>query len=798
MRMRVRGMGEIRLATLLVVAGLALALPAGAGAAGTSTRGAVVDGNARFEVITPTLIRLEYAADGRFENRPSQTVAERIDRRPPRFRTRIGSGGAVRVIRTSKAILRWERDSGPFAAGSLRLRVGKRKLAPRPGPNPKPLGGWRRSLDLEEGPVPLNEGMLSKTGWYLLDDSETALITRSAAGFAERPERDGAYQDLYLFAYGRDYERGLRDLRTLTGASPILPRKAFGVWFSRWWPYSASDWRDIIERFREEEVPLDTISLDTDYKAVHDEAGAAIAAEVVGAPGEPYSWNGWDWNRDLFPDPEGFFDWAQRAGLEVGLNIHPSISSNDPRFEETQQAAGGGLTASDGCRVVQADPTGQCMVFDWADPKQLDAFMSLHDVFERGDNAFFWLDWCCEDTKVGARGLTPDTWINRAYARRQRARGSRWPAFSRTGGSYQLGFDGDGGNGIFAEHAYSIQFTGDTCGSWEMLEFTSEFTAAAASVGQPYVSHDIGSFHSVSPTGVCDTSSPYLTPRFNSLPADMYVRWIQLGTFQPFERLHSHHGKRLPWEYPDREGGIAADFLRLRGTLVPYLYTLAAEAHRTGVPMVRPLYLGWPRQKAAYSNDSQFTLGDDVLVAPVAEPGDDVGKRVWFPPGEWTDWFTGKRYVGPSKETIDVPLERMPVFVRSGAVIPTQPELPTTPAGPPKEIVLTAYAGSGRGSLYDDSGEGFAYEDGGYAITGFKQRRRGDSSTITIGAARGSFAGEPARRSWELRLVGVAKPRAVLVNGRPAKGLDYERGSRTLVVETGRLATGKRTRITVR
>ena len=235
------------------------------------------------------------------------------------------------------------------------------------------------------------------------------------------------------------------------------------------------------------------------------------------------------------------------------------------------------------------------------------------------------------------------------YSEHQRERGSRWPSFQRIGGSYQAGFDGNGGTGIFAEHRYTLAFTGDTCGSWPLIAFAAEVTAAEASIGMPYVSHDIGSFHSVSPTGVCDKdASPLLTPRFNSLPAEMYVRWVQLGAFQPILRLHSHHGKRLPWEYPGQPGEIAAEFLRLRETLVPYLYTLARRAHDSGVPIVRPLYLGWPGEDEAYEHPSQYSLGKNVLVAPVSEPGDPVQHTVWFPPGNWVDWFTGEPHMGPA------------------------------------------------------------------------------------------------------------------------------------------------------
>src|SRR3712207_6728262 len=139
----------------------------------------------------------------------------------------------------------------------------------------------------------------------------------------------------------------------------------------------------------------------------------------------------------------------------------------------------------------------------------------------------------------------------------------------------------------------------------------------------------------------------------------MYVRWVQLGAFQPLDRLHSHHGRRLPWEYEEPAAQIAAEFLRLRGSLVPYLYTLARDARDRGVPMVRALYLQWPRRPAAYRHTTQYTLGRNVLVAPVADPGDPATTTVWFPPGTWVDWFSGERHRGPATEELSVPLERM-------------------------------------------------------------------------------------------------------------------------------------------
>ena len=773
---------------------LVLAAAFGSAAAEGARAGVIVDGPARFEVITPSLVRLEYAADRRFEDRRTLTTGGRLATRP-RFATSIR--GDDRIIRTSRLTLRWRRGDGPFRAGDLRVRVGDRVVRPRTGPNPAPLGGWRRSLDIVDGPVALHEGMLSRAGWYLLDDSATALL--DGDHFAVRPAREGAYQDLYLFAYGHDYARGLRDLRTLTGPAPLLPRTVFGVWFSRWWPYSAADWRAIVERFRAERVPLETISLDTDFKRVNDPLGATIAAAAVGAPGRPYSWNGWDFNLDLYPDPKAFFRWAREAGLDVTLNVHPSIDDRDPRFAATQARAGGGLTPDPDCRVVQADPTGQCMVFDWADRRHLDAYFALHAPFEELGADSWWLDWCCDGSRADAPGLTPDTWINKQYFDRQRARGSRWPAFQRIGGSHQLGFGGNGGTGAFAEHRYTIQFTGDTCATWPLLRFASEFTAAAGSIGLPYVSHDIGSFFGRSPTGVCDRQlSPLLSPAMNDLPADMYVRWVQLGTFQPLDRLHSHHGLRLPWEYPGEAGAVAADFLRLRGALVPYLYTLAREARDTGLPMVRALYLQWPEHDQAYEHPAQYTLGRDVLVAPVGRPGDPAEATVWFPPGRWIDWFTGEAHRGPATERLSVPLERMPVFVRAGGIVPTQPPVATTPAGPLGELVLTAYAGNGRTTLYDDAGDGLAYERGEATRTTITQRRRPGETGLTIGRARGGFPGAPATRAYEVRLVGVPRPRRVTVAGSPTTSFDYDAATRTVTVRTGGLPTRRAVTVRIR
>jgi alpha-glucosidase (family GH31 glycosyl hydrolase) len=772
-----------------VLAALMLALAASASAAARSS--IVRAGAARFDVLTPTLIRLEYAQDGRFEDRPTMT-AIRARLPAPAFVARR-SGGWL-TIRTRKLTLRYRLGSGAFTSSNLTLalRVGGRRLLADPSPanGAGNLGGWRRALDLLDGPVTLNDGLLSRAGWYVLDDSSTALLSKGSPGFTVRPRHGGAYQDWYLFADGHDYVRGLEDLRALTGPAPLLPRSAFGVWFSRYWPYSEQDYHTLLGQFRANRVPLDTLSVDTDFKRESSPAGAAVAAIVAGAPGQPYSWDGWEWNTSLFPDPRGFIDWAHSQGVSIALNIHPSISSNDPQWQATQTLSGGLATSSGQCRILIADPTAQCGVFDWTRPRQIAAYFALHQGFEHDGADVFWFDWCCDDSSAVAPGLTADTWINSLYAKEQRARGLRWPAFARVGASYDpaAANDGDGqngGTGIFAEHRYTIQFTGDTCATWSMLGFEAQFTAEEGNVGLPYVSHDIGSFNGQPEAGQCSAESGVLNEQ---LPDDLYARWVALGTFQPLDRLHSNHGARLPWQYGPAANSAAASFLRLREALNPYIYTLARHAYDTGLPLTGALYLQWPERADAYRFPSEYSFGPDMVVEPVTAGGDPAPATIWVPPGSWVDYFTGRVYSGPSVHTLSVPLSQMPVLVRAGSIIPTEPYAPFTPAAPQQALILTAYAGAGgRFELYDDQGVGFGYTRHAYTWTEISHTQRGGRTTLTVGPAKGRFPGALRRRSWVVRLVGRGRPHRVLIDGRrqPRSGWSYDPASHTLSIATG-------------
>jgi hypothetical protein len=498
-----------------------------------------------------------------------------------------------------------------------------------------PLGGYRRGLDNVNGGARTYGGLLFQDGWSLLDDSASALY-RPATGTVR--QRRTADQDGYVFAYGQDYRRGLRELSTLTGPTKLLPRWAYGVWYSEYYDRTAAEFQGLVSRFASEGVPLDVLVVDTDFKA-------------------PDKWNGWSIDTTRFPDWKAFAAGLRSRAVHTGLNIHPSILGSDPAFTHAQQLARGKL------QKVGCNGGPDCYVFDFGDPDQLKAYLWLHDQMGAQGVDFWWLDWCCDSSRSTLAGVTPDAWINQQYADKTGF------AFSRAYGSLQAGGYGNPGpvpTGPWADKRTTLHFTGDTTSNWETLGFEVGYTPGeSAATGLAAVSHDIGGH-----TG--GLQEPGNEPGSTKLPDDLYARWVQLGTFQPIDRLHSNHSDRLPWQYGAAANASAKKFLNLRKKIQPYTYAAAAEATRTGTPIVRAMYLAYPGEQEAYATaGSQYLYGPDLLVAPVTTPGATASTTVWFPPGStWTDYFTGERYAGGTTASVTTTLDTMPVFIRSGAARP--------------------------------------------------------------------------------------------------------------------------------
>jgi len=290
-----------------------------------------------------------------------------------------------------------------------------------------------------------------------------------------------------------------------------------------------------------------------------------------------------------------------------------------------------------------------------------------------------------------------------------------------------------------------VHFTGDTYGTWEMLDFESYFSIREANIGVAYITHDIGSFHG------------------GHLADDMYLRWVQLGVFQPIFRLHSDHADRLPWEYGTRVP--AENFMRLRHAMVPYTYTLAYTAATAGIPLMRGLYLYYPAAPEAYIFSREYFWGDQLIVRPPAAPGTSVEVPFWIPPGNWIHWFTGEVYTGPKNVTINSTYNDVPLLAKAGAIVPMQPYMDYDGQRPVNPLFIRVFTGgNGEFVLYEDEGDYFNYENGQFGLTTITYTD--STATLVVAARQGpSFTGALTQRAYNVTLSPLTgPPKSVSIN----------------------------------
>jgi len=668
-------------------------------------------GSARFTVIAPECVRIEHSATGRFIDAPSMFATER-NAAAPRFT--VERDGPRTTIDTGRIRLLYTDDGAPPGPGNLKavIRGGTQAIVWTPaaqiGGN---LGGTLASLEGARGPLDLGEGLLSRDGWIVLDDSTTPLLTPD--GWVEaRPQ--GAGLDWYLFGYAHDYPAALRALTTVSGKVPLPRRYALGSWYSWYWPLRSDDYRRIVEEYREHDFPLDIVVMDTDWHRG--------------------GWTGWSWNRDLLPDAEDLLQWFHRQGLAVTLNSHPAggVGREEEAYVPLMRALG------------QDPASGQVLPFDASDRRYLEAFFeTTHAPLERAGVDFWWIDWQQTPMTRGVAGLRNLTWLNDRYFRRSENGGRRGQILSRFAG--------------WGDHRNAIHFSGDAEGRWTVLRFEVPFSATAGNAGCFFWSHDIGG-HS----GRRDEEMFTRWVQFGALSAALRLHSTRLAELD-----------RRPWTYgrPFEEAMRAAFHLRAR--LFPYLYSTAWRSHVDSVPLLRPLYLDRPEDQRAYANPQEYLLGEALLVAPVTDPGVGPGRlatqAVWFPPGRWHDWFTGEVYEGGEEVIVAAGLDEIPLFVREGVPIPMQPPTQRMSASPPPELLIRCAPGmAGRFTLYEDDGITTEYRRGGYATTDLTCARQGERVTVSVAAARGTFRDMPRERSYVIELAGTARPRAARINGQEA------------------------------
>jgi alpha-glucosidase len=706
----------------------------------------VIVEHARFTVLTPELIRMEWSADGRFEDRASLVFINR--RLPvPQFSHSFSQSQRTLMLRTDKLVLHYSLTAdGHFTADNLSIRVRSngRSVLWHPGLDDLDnLKGTARTLDGARGGAtlePMESGLVSRSGWALVDDSARPLFDSADFRFLQGQEsawpwvterRAQPGQDWYFFGYGHDYKKALSDYVRVAGRIPLPPRFAFGAWWSRYWTYSDRELEDLVNAFHENDTPLDVLVIDMDW---HPTFGGNFS--VLDASGHNRGWTGYSWNKRLFPEPERYLERLHADHVKVSLNLHPAsgIQPWEDRYPEMARAMG-------------IDPgSRQYVPFDLTDKTFATHYLDLilHPL-EREGVEFWWLDWQQEGaTKI--KGLNPTWWLNYVHFTDQQREGKRPLLFHRWGG--------------LGNHRYQIGFSGDTISVWDSLAFQPWFTATAANVGYAYWSHDIGGH----------------VP--GAVDPELFTRWVQFGAFSPILRTHTTknpNAERRIWAYPEPYSSILRATFQLRYALQPYIYTEARRTYDSGVAFVRPLYYEWPEQDAAYTSKNEYLFGDEMWVAPVVTPVDKVTRlaheTVWVPPGEWIEQATGQSLTGPCVLERHFSIEQIPLYLRAGAIVPMQPPMRYTGETPLDPLILNVWplkpGVTSRYSLYEDSGVSVDYQQGVFARTPIEANRTGNTLRITIGPIIGGFPGSPAIRNFELRLPADWPPARVTVDGRP-------------------------------
>ena len=691
------------------------------------------DSNVRFTLVDQSTVRMEYAPDGKFIDNKSFVAVER--NYAPVKHTRKVSGKKL-TIATSQLTLTYKIGSGAFANDNLKIAgtksAGTREIGWKPGMQQKSnLKGTYRTLDGYDGnmhagkPMPIEDGLLARDGWTLIDDSHSLLFDGDPDWdwVTTRPSAEGA-QDWYFMIYGTNYKQALKSFTRFAGNIPLPPRYAFGYWWSRYWSYSDQDFRDLIGNFKSLNIPLDVLVVDMDWHPISPEAGGG--------------WTGWDWNERLFPDYKQFLKFLDDAGVKTTMNLHPAdgVRPYEKRYAEFARRYG--------------NTNGKAVQFLGSDKRFVKALFDtyLHPYMEEGVD-FWWLDWQQWLTDKKVPGLSNTFWCNYIWFSDMQRQGKKRPMlYHRWGG--------------LGNHRYQIGFSGDAYITWQSLDYLPYFNSTASNVLYGYWSHDIGGH----------MSHKHGTP----VDPQLYTRAMQMGEYLPILRSHSTKDPALnkePWAFDKPVQQRLKAVVDGRYALVPYIYTMCRQAHETGISLCRPMYYDYPEANEAYTYKNEYMFGDNLLIAPITQPiatGEKYSQvDVWLPEGEWLELATGTMLQGGATFKRPFNIDEYPVYVKAGSLLPYFGKVNNL-SGTRQPVTLRVFPGgdSGEFTMYEDNGEDARYETE-FATTPLSYVRTSNLLTVTIGARTGNYADMPATRHYAVALPCQLAPIEAKVNGTPAQ-----------------------------
>jgi alpha-glucosidase len=549
----------------------------------------------------------------------------------------------------------------------------------------------------------------------------------------------------YYFFYGPGPKKVLEDYTELVGRVKLPPMWALGNNQSRYSYYPEKKVRFIADNFRMRHIPCDVIFLD-----IHYMDGYRV----------------FTWNKERFPDPSGMIADLRKQGFHLAVIIDPGIKT-DPNYWVYQEGLAGNdfVRMPDGKIFAGKVWPGESAFPDFTSPKVREWWGTLYKGLVNEGVAGFWNDMnepsvfevptktMPLDAVFYDHGLhSPQAKVHNVYGMQMsrateegvlKLRPNQRP-FVLTRDTYSGG------------QRYAAVWTGDNSATWEHLRISVRELMTMGLSGLTFAGADIGGF----------AGSP---------SAELYARWLQAGVFYPYCRTHTNYGTadQEPWSYGNRMTDINRDSIDLRYKLMPYLYNAFYQASKTGLPVMRALLLDYPDDSKAVEQNGEFLFGDDLLVAPVMEPG-KRSEMVYLPKGEWFDPWTGRAYSGPKEVSVDAPLNSIPMFVRGGAIIPTQQPVQYTGEAPINPLTFEVFP-EGRSSreYYEDDGLSFNYSKGAFLRELLTADDQPNALTLSVSARQGTYT--PPARAMQFEVQHQrTRPQNVTINGRVLAHADTE------------------------
>ena len=543
---------------------------------------------------------------------------------------------------------------------------------------------------------------------------------------------EGGEMDYYFF-YGPDPKKVIARFTELVGRTPLPPKWSLGYIQSSIKYYPESTVRFVAGNFRQRRIPCDALFLDNR----HMDGNRVFT-----------------WDKNFFPDPARLLSDLRRQGFRIFAIMDPGVKVDDKYWVYQQGVAGEHfLKRKDGRIYTGIIWPGESAFPDFSSERTRDWYASLFEGFAKDGLAGFLTDMnepTVDDVPLSQgwfpRALDPDVihWdqgLKTPHSKNHNVYGMLMSQATREG---LLRFRPNERPFVITRatyaggQRYAAQWTGDNFGTWEHLRSSLRICLSMGISGLPFVGSDIGGFG--------DTPSP-----------ELYTRWLQAGIFHPYFWTHTGDPERTvdPWSFGSGLEQINRSWIELRYRLLPYLYNAFYQSTQTGLPIMRGLMLDFPDEPAAFDptpagQNDEFLFGEDLLVAPVVKDG-ELRRKVYLPRGSWIDYWTDQPYVGPSKITVEAPLERIPIFVRAGTILPTQQVTQYVDEAPMDPLTFEIFPeGNSSREYYEDDGISFDYQQGVFLKQRLHVSRGSDTLLIQISAREGKYI--PPDRSIVLRI----------------------------------------------